>query len=99
MRSPTRCTWQDILGYRPSPRLFDATDQSGCSDASARRSARNVDPSCGPFAVAVDAANNTLYVADGFANSAPGIIVSVFDGRTCEASDLTGCATQTCPAQ
>jgi len=72
----------------------DATDQSGCSDVG-EAVCTNVDPSCGPFAVAVDAANNTLYVADGFANSAPGIIVSVFDGRTCDASDLTGCATQT----
>ena len=72
----------------------DATDQSGCSDVG-EAVCTSVDPSCGPFAVAVDAANNTLYVADGFANSAPGIIVSVFDGRTCDASDLTGCATQT----
>jgi DNA-binding beta-propeller fold protein YncE len=45
-------------------------------------------PVCGPFSAKVDAANNTVYVSDGD-NRVP-----VFDGRTCNASDLTGCATQ-----
>jgi DNA-binding beta-propeller fold protein YncE len=43
---------------------------------------------CGPFTAKVDAANNTVYVSDGDNR------VSVFDGRTCNASDLAGCATQ-----
>src|SRR6516165_885672 len=43
-----------------------------------------------PFvpAVRVDTANNTIYAAD-FTNS-----IAVFDGRTCDANDLGGCATQ-----
>jgi DNA-binding beta-propeller fold protein YncE len=43
-----------------------------------------------PFvpAVRVDTANNTIYVAD-FTNS-----IAVFDGRTCDANDLGGCAAQ-----
>jgi DNA-binding beta-propeller fold protein YncE len=43
---------------------------------------------CGPFTAKVDKANNTVYVSDGDNR------VSVFDGRTCNASDLAGCATQ-----
>ena len=39
-------------------------------------------------AVRVDTANNTIYAAD-FTNS-----IAVFDGRTCDANDLGGCATQ-----
>jgi DNA-binding beta-propeller fold protein YncE len=43
-----------------------------------------------PFvpAVRVDTASNTIYVAD-FTNS-----IAVFDGRTCDANDLGGCAAQ-----
>jgi DNA-binding beta-propeller fold protein YncE len=72
----------------------NATYQTGCSNVG-EAVCTSVDPSCGPFAVAADAANNTIYLADGFAPPAPGMIVSVFDGRTCDASDLAGCATQT----
>jgi DNA-binding beta-propeller fold protein YncE len=43
---------------------------------------------CGPYTAKVDEANNTVYVSDADNR------VSVFDGHTCNASDLTGCATQ-----
>jgi hypothetical protein len=46
-------------------------------------------PWCGPFSAKVDAANNTVYESDGTTT------VFVFDGRRCNASDLTGCATDT----
>jgi DNA-binding beta-propeller fold protein YncE len=43
-----------------------------------------------PFvpAVSVDSANNTIYATD-FTNT-----IAVFDGRTCDATDLGGCAAQ-----
>jgi YVTN family beta-propeller protein len=48
----------------------------------------------GPSAVAVDRATNTIYVANGNnANGAPpgGNTVSVIDGRSCQARDVSGC--------
>jgi YVTN family beta-propeller protein len=48
----------------------------------------NVIPSCGGFSAKVDPDNNTIYEADGTTT------VTVFDGRTCQASDLAGCAAQ-----
>ena len=49
----------------------------------------NIIPSCGGYSTKVDPGNNTIYEADGTTT------VTVFDGRTCQASDLAGCATQT----
>ena len=46
-------------------------------------------PWCGPFSAKVDAANNTIYETDGTT------AVFAFDGQTCNAGDLTGCATAT----
>jgi DNA-binding beta-propeller fold protein YncE len=44
-------------------------------------------PWCGPFTAKVDPANNTIYESDGTST------VFVFDGRSCDANDLAGCAT------
>jgi DNA-binding beta-propeller fold protein YncE len=54
------------------------------------------DPSSpqGENAVAVDSANNTIYAAPAAPTTAPGNTISAFDGRTCNASDLAGCAAQ-----
>jgi DNA-binding beta-propeller fold protein YncE len=46
----------------------------------------------GVNAVNVDSANNTIYAAP-VPSSIPGNTISAFDGRACDAEDLTGCAT------
>ena len=63
----------------------NATLLSGCSQV-----ATLPDPHA-PFvpAVTVDSANNTIYAANA-TNT-----ISVFDGRTCDANDLAGCAAET----
>jgi DNA-binding beta-propeller fold protein YncE len=69
----------------------NATTTSGCGTLGTATvsCANSTNPhQCGPFTAKVDAANNTVYVSDGDNR------VSVFDGRTCNASDLAGCATQ-----
>ncbi len=71
-----------------------ATNQSGCGDvgqavAPGIGTPACMGPSCGGFSAKVDPDNNTIYEADGTTT------VTVFDGRTCQASDLAGCATQT----
>jgi DNA-binding beta-propeller fold protein YncE len=43
----------------------------------------------GVFAVKADSANNTIYAANG-----PASTISAFDGRTCKAGDLAGCAAE-----
>ena len=76
--------------------LFDANTCNASTTAGCRTlgtatvsCANSTNPNqCGPFTARVDAANNTVYVSDGDNR------VSVFDGRTCNASDLAGCATQ-----
>jgi YVTN family beta-propeller protein len=75
----------------------NATDQSGCGDVGTAVAPgigtpaciNTIIPSCGGFSAKVDPDNNTIYEADGTTT------VSVFDGRTCQASELAGCATQT----
>ena len=74
----------------------NATNQSGCSDVGqavapgvGTAACTSIDPPCGGFSAKVDPDNNTIYEADGTTT------VTVFDGRTCQASDLAGCATQT----
>ena len=75
----------------------NATGQSGCGHVGhavapgigTAACTNNIIPSCGGFSAKVDPANNTIYEADGTTT------VTVFDGRTCQASDLAGCATQT----
>jgi YVTN family beta-propeller protein len=67
----------------------NATTLSGCGQIGTL-----LDPQAaasGAIAAKVDSANNTIYVANG--NSAN--TISVFDGRTCNASDLAGCAADT----
>ena len=74
----------------------NATDQSGCGDVGTAvapgvgdAACTSTIPSCGGFSAKVDPDNNTIYEADGTTT------VTVFDGRTCQASNLAGCATQT----
>ena len=74
----------------------NATGQSGCGHVGhavapgiGTAACTNIIPSCSGFSAKVDPANNTIYEADGTTT------VTVFDGRTCQASDLAGCATQT----
>ena len=45
----------------------------------------------GVNAVSVDSANNTIYAAP-VPSTIPGNTISAFDGRTCNAADLAGCA-------
>lgn len=59
----------------------NAHDASGCSQA-----ASTVNVGAGPFALAIDQATDTIYVANGNENS-----VSVIDGATCNAADTSGC--------
>jgi DNA-binding beta-propeller fold protein YncE len=69
----------------------NASTTAGCSKLGTATvsCANSTNPNqCGPFTAKVDAANNTVYVSDGDNR------VSVFDGRTCNASDLAGCVTQ-----
>ena len=68
----------------------NASTMSGCSNLGTATVSCVGSPSgvCGPYTAKVDAANNTVYVSDGDNR------VSVFDGRTCNASDLAGCAAQ-----
>ena len=67
----------------------NAVEQSGCATIG-EAAVPSCDLSfCGPFSAKVDAANNTVYESDGTTT------VFVFDGRRCNASDLTGCATDT----
>jgi YVTN family beta-propeller protein len=69
----------------------NASTTSGCSNLGTAivSCAHSTSPMhCGPFTAKVDAANNTVYESDGDNR------VSVFDGRTCNAGDLAGCATQ-----
>jgi YVTN family beta-propeller protein len=74
----------------------NAAVQSGCADVGeavapgiGTSACTNVDPACGGFSAKVDPDNNTIYEADGTTT------VTAFDGRTCQASDLAGCAAQT----
>ena len=70
----------------------NATELSGCGtvgEATAPPCDGSLFPWCGPFSAKVDAANNTIYETDGTT------AVFAFDGRTCNASDLAGCATAT----
>jgi YVTN family beta-propeller protein len=74
----------------------NATDRSGCGEVGTAvapgvgtPACTSTIPSCGGFAAKVDPDNNTIYEADGTTT------VTVFDGRTCQAGDLAGCATQT----
>jgi DNA-binding beta-propeller fold protein YncE len=68
----------------------NAIELSGCQtigEATAPPCDSDLFPWCGPFSAKVDAANNTIYETDGTT------AVFAFDGRTCDASDLAGCAT------
>lgn len=66
----------------------NATTLSGCSQIGTL-----IDPQAlqGAIAAKVDSANNTIYVANGNAVNT----ISAFDGRTCNANDLAGCAAET----
>jgi YVTN family beta-propeller protein len=67
----------------------NATDQSGCS-----QSPVTVTVGQGPFALAIDAATNTIYVANTgelFESGHGGDTVSVIDGATCDGVDDSGC--------
>jgi DNA-binding beta-propeller fold protein YncE len=72
----------------------NASTQTGCSDQGL------VKVGVGPLAVAVDPATNTIFVGNhtidlpGGAPSRQGT-VSVINGRTCDAIDLSGCRTHT----
>ena len=68
----------------------NASTQDGCGTVGeALAPACTASPGCGPFSAKVDAANNTIYESGGTTT------VFVFDGRACNASDLTGCAADT----
>ena len=68
----------------------NASTQDGCGTVGeALTPACTASPGCGPFSAKVDAANNTIYESGGTTT------VFVFDGRACNASDLTGCAADT----
>jgi DNA-binding beta-propeller fold protein YncE len=60
----------------------NATDTQGCS-----RPPALVNVPGGPEFLAIDAQTNTIYVADTSSGT-----VSVIDGSTCNASDVSGCA-------
>jgi DNA-binding beta-propeller fold protein YncE len=49
----------------------------------------------GVSAVSVDRANNTIYAANLPTNTISTNTISAFDGRTCNADDLTGCTAET----
>jgi DNA-binding beta-propeller fold protein YncE len=72
----------------------NAVTQSGCSQQGL------VHVGTGPLAVAVDDRTNTIFTGDHSVNlsdgspSRPGT-VSVINGRTCDAADLSGCRTHT----
>jgi len=64
----------------------NAIVRSGCGRVG-QALCTKVDPTCNAgFGVEVDSDNNTIFQADGDST------VTVFDGRTCDASDLAGCA-------
>jgi DNA-binding beta-propeller fold protein YncE len=69
-------------------RTCNATVLTGCGHIGMLK-----DPKAPEAAVSVDSANNTIYAApfpfSGLANT-----MSVFDGRTCNANDLGGCASE-----
>jgi len=70
----------------------NASTTSGCSNLGTANIScvGSTNPGlCGPFTAKVDEANNTVYESDADNR------VSVFDGQTCNASDLVGCAAQT----
>ena len=72
----------------------DVSTQSGCS----RQGLAKV--GVGPLAVAVDEATNTIFTGNHTINLPGGApsregIVSVINGRTCDALDLSGCRTHT----
>src|SRR4029077_3160676 len=62
----------------------NATTQADCSHQGL------ITVGTGPIAMAADAGSNTIYTANIGANT-----LSLIDGQTCDAHDLTGCATQT----
>lgn len=72
----------------------DASTQSGCSHQGL------VKVRVGPLAVAVDEATNTIFTGNHTINLPGGApsrrgTVSVINGRTCDALDLSGCRTHT----
>jgi DNA-binding beta-propeller fold protein YncE len=67
----------------------NATQTAGCATIGQAPVPACDTPGCGPYSAKVDAANNTVYESGGTTT------VFVFDGRACNASDLTGCAADT----
>jgi DNA-binding beta-propeller fold protein YncE len=68
----------------------NATELSGCAtigQASVPQCNSAYFPWCGPFTAKVDPANNTIYESDGTTT------VYVFDGRSCNATELAECST------
>jgi DNA-binding beta-propeller fold protein YncE len=71
----------------------NATDQAGCT-----QTPPTVTVGAGPFAIAVNATTDTVYVTDlgpyvpDFGSTNTGDTVSVINGATCNASDAAGCA-------
>jgi DNA-binding beta-propeller fold protein YncE len=73
----------------------NATVQTGCGNVGeavapgiGTPACTNVNSACGGFSAKVDVNNNTIYETDGTTT------VTVFSGRTCQASDLAGCAAE-----
>jgi DNA-binding beta-propeller fold protein YncE len=69
-------------------RTCNATVLTGCGHIGLLK-----DPQAPEDAVSVDSANNTIY-ATPFPFSGPSNTMSAFDGRTCNAADLAGCAAE-----
>jgi DNA-binding beta-propeller fold protein YncE len=78
--------------YVVDGRTCDATDTTGCGNPPATVSVGS-DPLFGdanPFAIAVDAATDTIYTANIVNGEGRGF-VSVIDGATCNGQNLSGC--------
>ncbi len=67
----------------------NATHTAGCSAVGQAPVPACNSNGCGPYSAKVDAVNDTIYESDGTTT------VFVFDGRTCNAGDLAGCAGDT----
>jgi DNA-binding beta-propeller fold protein YncE len=89
----TRTVYVANQGFNPTPgsvdtlsvvnaRTCNARDTTGCGQTPATVAAGS-----GPFAIGIDDATHTLYVADAFSNNT----VSVINTATCNAENTSGC--------
>ncbi len=88
----TRTVYVANQGFNPTPgsvdtlsvvnaRTCNARDVTGCG-----QTPPTVAAGSGPFAIGIDDATHTLYVADALSNT-----VSVINAATCNANDTSGC--------